>query len=86
MNKNTLKQFNEIHLAFIELSKQINEVLEEQNIDISREQMGVFKLLMENKKMSMKDIAYRQGVYKTAITKRIKKMKDKGFVKKSKFS
>lgn len=32
--------------------------------------------------MSMKDIAYRQGVYKTAITKRIKKMKDKGFVKK----
>ncbi|MBY6177904.1 MarR family winged helix-turn-helix transcriptional regulator [Staphylococcus warneri] len=82
MNKNTLKQFNEIHLAFIELSKQINEVLEEQNIDISREQMGVFKLLMENKKMSMKDIAYRQGVYKTAITKRIKKMKDKGFVKK----
>ena len=82
MNKNTLKQLNEIHLAFIELSKQINEVLEEQNIDISREQMGVFKLLMENKKMSMKDIAYRQGVYKTAITKRIKKMKDKGFVKK----
>ncbi|PTI59827.1 transcriptional regulator, partial [Staphylococcus warneri] len=63
MNKNTLKQLNEIHLAFIELSKQINEVLEEQNIDISREQMGVFKLLMENKKMSMKDIAYRQGVY-----------------------
>ena len=50
MNKNTLKQLNEIHLAFIELSKQINEVLEEQNIDISREQMGVFKLLMENKK------------------------------------
>ena len=48
--QNTLKQLNEIHLAFIELSKQINEVLEEQNIDISREQMGVFKLLMENKK------------------------------------
>lgn len=82
MNKNTLKQYNELHLAFIELSKQINEVLEEQNIDISREQMGVFKLLMENKKMSMKDIAQKQGVYKTAITKRIKKMEDKGFVKK----
>ena len=27
--------------------------------------------------MSMKDIAYRQGVYKTAITKRIKKWKIK---------
>ena len=50
------EQFNELHLGFIELSKVINEVIEEQNIEISREQMGVFKLLFENKQMTMKKL------------------------------
>ncbi|MCS5348255.1 winged helix DNA-binding protein [Staphylococcus aureus] len=82
MDKERFEQFNELHLGFIELSKVINEVIEEQNIEISREQMGVFKLLFENKQMTMKEIAERQGVFKTAISKRIKKMEEKGFVKK----
>ncbi|MCG9797301.1 MarR family transcriptional regulator [Staphylococcus argenteus] len=85
MDNIKFEQFNELHLGFIELSKVINEVIEEQNIEISREQMGVFKLLFENKQMTMKEIAERQGVFKTAISKRIKKMEEKGFVKKNKF-
>lgn len=84
MEKVTLEKYNKLHLQFIELSKKINEVIEEQAIDISREQLGVFKLLLENKNMSLKEIAFRQGVHKTAVTKRIKKMEEKGYVKKIK--
>lgn len=76
------EQFNAFHLTYIEISKIINEVLEENNIDISREQLGVFKLLLEYKKLTIKEIASSQGVFKTAISKRVKKLEDKGFVKK----
>ncbi|HBC4174931.1 TPA: MarR family winged helix-turn-helix transcriptional regulator [Staphylococcus aureus] len=82
MDKRRFEQFNEMHLAFIEMSRAINEVIERQGIDISREQMGVFKLLFENKKLTLKEIAEMQGVFKTAISKRIKKMEERGYVKK----
>ncbi|HCU6971291.1 winged helix DNA-binding protein [Staphylococcus aureus] len=82
MDKRRFEQYNEMHLAFIEMSRGINEVMERQGIDISREQMGVFKLLFENKKLTLKEIAEMQGVFKTAISKRIKKMEEKGYVKK----
>ncbi len=82
MDNRRFEQYNEMHLAFIEMSRGINEVMERQGIDISREQMGVFKLLFENKKLTLKEIAEMQGVFKTAISKRIKKMEEKGYVKK----
>ncbi|BBK64312.1 TPA: MarR family transcriptional regulator [Staphylococcus aureus] len=82
MDKRRFEQYNEMHLAFIEMSRGINEVMERQGIDISREQIGVFKLLFENKKLTLKEIAEMQGVFKTAISKRIKKMEEKGYVKK----
>ena len=43
MITSTFQNLNQAHLLFIELSKAINEVLDEQDINISREQMGVFK-------------------------------------------
>lgn len=82
MDSKKLEQFNELHLAFIELSRKINEVIEEEHIDISREQLGVFKLLLEHQRLSMKEIAENQGVFKTAISKRVKKLEDKGYVAK----
>lgn len=82
MDAKAYEQFNAFHLAYIEISKIINEVLEENNIDISREQLGVFKLLLEYRQLTIKEIASSQGVFKTAISKRIKKLEDKGFVMK----
>lgn len=82
MDTKKLEQFNELHLAFIEMSRKINEVIEEEDIDISREQLGVFKLLLEHKKLTMKEIAESQGVFKTAISKRVKKLEDKGYISK----
>lgn len=69
MKGNELQQFNQFHLTFIEISKIINEVIDEENIDISREQLGIFKLLLEHKQLSVNQIAEKQGVYKTAISK-----------------
>lgn len=80
MKGNELQQFNQFHLTFIEISKIINEVIDEENIDISREQLGIFKLLLEQKQLSVNQIAEKQGVYKTAISKRIKKLETKHFV------
>ena len=56
----------------------------EENIDISREQLGIFKLLLEHKQLSVNQIAEKQGVYKTAISKRIKKLETKHFVERIK--
>ncbi|KIX90972.1 transcriptional regulator [Staphylococcus microti] len=81
MDKFSFEQFNEMHLTFIKVNQLINEVIEEQNIMISREQLGVFKLLLKHKQLPLKTIAEKQGVYKTAVSKRIKKLEDKGFVK-----
>ena len=36
MNQSTFQNLNQAHLLFIELSKAINEVLDEQDINISR--------------------------------------------------
>lgn len=82
MNSKTFEQFNQFHHAFIRINQLINDVIEEQNINISREQLGVFKLLMKHKTMTLKDIAEKQGVFKTAITKRVRKLEEKGFIKK----
>ncbi|PTU86666.1 transcriptional regulator [Staphylococcus pasteuri] len=68
----------------MEISKIINEVIDEENIDISREQLGIFKLLLEHKQLSVNQIAEKQGVYKTAISKRIKKLETKHFVERIK--
>ena len=84
MKGNELQQFNQFHLTFIEISKIINEVIDEENIDISREQLGIFKLLLEHKQLSVTPIAENQGVYKTAISKRIKKLETKHFVERIK--
>lgn len=84
MKGNELLQFNQFHLTFIEISKIINEVIDEENIDISREQLGIFKLLLEHKQLSVNQIAEKQGVYKTAISKRIKKLETKHFVERIK--
>lgn len=84
MKGNELQQFNQFHLTFIEISKIINEVIDEENIDISREQLGIFKLLLEHKQLSVNQIAEKQGVYKTAISKRIKKLETKHFVERIK--
>ncbi|MBC1480332.1 MarR family winged helix-turn-helix transcriptional regulator [Listeria seeligeri] len=81
MQKLTFEQFNQLHLIFINIDRLINEVIEEKNINISREQIGVFKLLMKYKKMTLKEIADKQRVFKTAISKRVKKLEEKGFVK-----
>lgn len=84
MKGNELQQFNQFHLTFIEINKIINEVIDEENIDISREQLGIFKLLLEHKQLSVNQIAEKQGVYKTAISKRIKKLETKHFVERIK--
>lgn len=84
MKDKELQQFNQFHLTFIEISKIINEVIDEENIDISREQLGIFKLLLEHKQLSVNQIAEKQGVYKTAISKRIKKLETKHFVERIK--
>lgn len=76
------EQFNKLHLAYIEISKTINEVLEEQDINISREQLGVFKLLIQYRQLTLKEIAEKQGVFKTAISKRVKKMEEQNYVEK----
>ena len=80
MNQSTFQNLNQAHLLFIELSKAINEVLDEQDINISREQMGVFKLLNEHGSLTINEIAEAQGVFKTAISKRISKLQQMGFV------
>ncbi|WP_258191598.1 MarR family winged helix-turn-helix transcriptional regulator [Staphylococcus pasteuri] len=51
---------------------------------MSREQLGIFKLLLEHKQLSVNQIAEKQGVYKTAISKRIKKLETKHFVERIK--
>lgn len=84
MENNELQQFNQFHLVFIEISKTINDVIDEENIDISREQLGIFKLLLEYKQLTLNQIAEMQGVYKTAISKRIKKLEGKSFVERIK--
>ncbi|MGV3041694.1 MarR family winged helix-turn-helix transcriptional regulator [Staphylococcus rostri] len=81
MDKHSFEQFNEMHLTFIKVNQLINEVIEEQNINISREQLGVFKLLLKHKQLPLKTIAEKQGVFKTAVSKRIKKLEERGFVK-----
>ncbi|UXR70339.1 MULTISPECIES: MarR family transcriptional regulator [unclassified Staphylococcus] len=80
MDQSTFEEFNNMHLTFIKVNQLINEVIEEQNIDISREQLGVFKLLLKHKQLPLKTIAEKQGVFKTAISKRVKKLEEKGFV------
>lgn len=81
MDSNKYEQFNKLHLAYIEISKSINEVLEEQGINISREQLGVFKLLIQHRQLTLKEIAAKQGVFKTAISKRVKKLEEHGYIK-----
>lgn len=83
MQEITFEKFNQLHLTFIKINQIINEVIEEKDIKISREQLGVFKLLLKYKKLTLKEIAEMQGVFKTAISKRIKKLEEKGFVKQS---
>ncbi|AVQ32812.1 HTH domain-containing protein [Staphylococcus muscae] len=80
MDQSTFEEFNNMHLTFIKVNQLINEVIEEQNIDISREQLGVFKLLLKHEQLPLKAIAEKQGVFKTAVSKRVKKLEEKGFV------
>lgn len=80
MDQSSFEEFNNMHLTFIKVNQLINEVIEEQNIDISREQLGVFKLLLKHKQLPLKTIAEKQGVFKTAVSKRVKKLEEKGFV------
>lgn len=80
MDNKTFQYLNDAHLSFIQLSKTINEVLEEEQIQISREQLGVFKLLNEQSSLSINEIAHQQGVFKTAISKRIAKLEKHGYV------
>lgn len=80
MDNKTFQYLNDAHLSFIQLSKTINEVLEEEQIQISREQLGVFKLLNEQGSLSINEIAHQQGVFKTAISKRIAKLEKHGYV------
>lgn len=80
MNNKIYKKLNNFHLLFIETSKTINNVLLKEDLAISREQIGVFKLLNEHRQLTVKEIADAQGVFKTAVSKRIKKLEDRGFV------
>lgn len=82
MNQEHFDIYNQFHLLFIKLSKSINNVIDEENIQMSREQIGVFELLIQHKQLSVQEIADKQGVFKTAISKRVKKLEEAGYVKK----
>ena len=72
MNNKIYKKLNNFHLLFIETSKTINNVLLKEDLAISREQIGVFKLLNEHRQLTVKEIADAQGVLKPQYRKGLK--------------
>ncbi|WP_301421147.1 MarR family winged helix-turn-helix transcriptional regulator [Mammaliicoccus lentus] len=78
MENNELKKaFNLFQESIVNIHSEVAKILNKSGLDevISKEQFQTLKIIKESPKCTFSFIAQRQGVFKTAISNRINKLK-----------
>ena len=78
MENNELKKaFNLFQESIVNIHSEVAKILNKSGLDevISKEQFQTLKIIKESPKCTLSFIAQRQGVFKTAISNRINKLK-----------
>ncbi|MBL3398846.1 MarR family transcriptional regulator [Staphylococcus pasteuri] len=83
MNINQLEQsINQFHVVMMHINKEIDDMVKETGLGdvLSREQIEALRMIQANGSMTVGELATQQNIFKTAASKRINKLQDKGYV------
>ncbi|MEB7754504.1 MarR family winged helix-turn-helix transcriptional regulator [Staphylococcus pseudoxylosus] len=72
-----IKQF---YLVIMHINKDISEIVSKVDNLLSCEQIEAMILIQSKRKITVNELADKQSVYKTAASKRVKKLETKGYV------